>query len=124
MMLYKSAKQFFFAVSTMSFVLNAEAAGEWPKNPDSLIKSTQQELVKKLGEPAVKEKFAMKDAGPSEFRIELQNTYPLNKPKNLKIQIQEWTWNDGDKRLTIWLHQVKGKWVALNVFQWKTGMEF
>ena len=55
-------------------------------------------VVGQLGQPDRDETFRMSDAGPSEFRIELQNTYPLSKPENAAVLIEEMTWKDGDHR--------------------------
>ncbi len=74
----------------------------------------QQQIIKNLGQPDLKETFKMKDMGPSEFRVELLNTYPLKNPKNLNVEIQEWTWKKGEKQRTVWFHQVKGTWKALH----------
>ena len=73
----------------------------------------QSAILFTLGPPARQNDFTMATAG-GEFRIELQNTYPLRDSKNADIPIREFTWKDGDYWITLWLHQVNGQWVVLD----------
>lgn len=89
----------------------------------SLLNLNQKQLIQKLGKPDTKNVFEMKEAS-NEFRIELQNTYPLTDKKNLKVQIREWTWNKGNARTTVWLHQIVGTWKVLHVKDWHKDTDF
>jgi hypothetical protein len=59
-----------------------------------------------------------------EFRIELQNMCPLSNPDNANVQIEELTWWRGDCRLTLWLHQVKERWIVIDSCRWHKDVSF
>jgi len=84
---------------------------------------TEEETLARLGSPAKRLEYTMAEAG-DEFRIELQNTYPLTKPENRGVRIHEWTWNRGDERLTVWFHKPADAWRAFHLMRWHKGMEF
>ncbi len=84
---------------------------------------SRAKVVGKLGKPQSDVKFAMSEA-VGEFRIELQNTYPLTNPANAGIQIEEMTWKDGDFWITLWLHQVNGQWLVLDSCRWHKSVRF
>jgi len=75
------------------------------------------ELVKRLGPPEHKELFRLSER-QDEFHIELQNTYPLTVPENANLELQEWSWSQGDCRLTVWLHRVEGAWRSFDNVRW------
>ena len=81
-------------------------------------------VVRQLGEPERVAKFRMDEAGPSEFRIALQNTYPLTNPDNAAVLIEEVTWQDGDYWITLWLHRVSDAWVVLDSCRWHKDVRF
>jgi len=76
-----------------------------------------------LGEPAKKDSFKLGER-QDEFRIELQNTYPLTNPENRDVQVREWTWEEKDCNLTLWFHQVDEGWVVFETMKWNDGTEF
>ena len=84
---------------------------------------SRAQVVTKLGQPQRDEKFPMSRAY-GEFRIELQNTYPLSNPANAAVEIEEMTWQDGNYWITLWLHQVNGQWVVLDSCRWHKDVQF
>jgi hypothetical protein len=83
----------------------------------------EADVEKGLGPPARRETFRMAER-QDEFRIELQNTYPLSDPKNRDVAIREWTWDRPGCHLTVWLHEVGGAWSVLDAVVWPEGTEF
>jgi hypothetical protein len=90
---------------------------------DGLDGQTDAQIAQTLGEPQRKETFRLGDR-PDEFHITLQNHYPLRNAANRDVQIQEWTWTEGKCRLTLWLHQKGGGWVALENIRYATDADF
>lgn len=88
-----------------------------------VIGKSQSQVLAKKGKPVKTEEFKLEE-GMNEFRIELQNTYPLTEEKNKKIKIRELTWSKGDERLTVWFHNINGTWRAINKYEWHKDMEF
>jgi hypothetical protein len=84
---------------------------------------TAKELEVTLGEPTRKSSFRMSEK-QDEFHITLQNHYPLKKRQNAKIEIQEWTWEVRDCRLTVWLHKPDADWLALENLRYNAETEF
>ena len=80
-------------------------------------------LEKEIGPPARKDQFKVGER-PDEFRIELQNTYPLTVVANRSVEVREWTWDRGQCHLTVWFHSVEGSWRCLNATIWPEGVEF
>jgi hypothetical protein len=81
------------------------------------------EVIEKLGIPERCETFLMKQV-VGEFRVELLNTYPITKRENQNVPIKELHWKDGNYNITLWFHQVNGKWVVLNSRRWHKDIEF
>jgi len=81
------------------------------------------EISSELGEPARKDSFKLRER-QDEFRIELQNTYPLTDPRNRDVPVREWTWEEKDCNLTLWFHQVNEEWVVFETMKWNDGTEF
>lgn len=81
------------------------------------------ELGQMLGAPARKDTFRLGEK-QDEFHITLQNHYPLSVAANAAIQVQEWTWEAGTCRLTVWLHKPAASWVALENIRYPAGAEF
>src|SRR3989304_2733899 len=69
------------------------------------LDKTATEVPSDLGEPAKKDSFKLGER-QDEFRIELQNTYPLTNPENRDVQGRGGTWGEEDGNLTLWFHQV------------------
>lgn len=84
---------------------------------------TRSQVFAKLGQPQRDDKFPISKA-VGEFRIELQNIYPLSSPANATVEIQEMTWQEGDYWITLWLHQVNGEWVVLDSCRWHKDVSF
>lgn len=82
-----------------------------------------EEVTNKLGQPDTSETFRMED-DLSEFRIELLNTYPLDKVENRKVVIREETWNDGDYRSTLWFSQAGNDWKVISGLRWHKDTDF
>jgi hypothetical protein len=94
-----------------------------PRKLPSLHGQSRAQVVSKLGEPQRVDRFPMSQA-VGEFRVKLQNTYPLSNPANAAIAIEEMTWPDGDYWITLWLHQVNGQWVVLDSCRWHKDLVF
>lgn len=84
---------------------------------------SRAQVVSVLGEPAWGETFAMSEVF-DELRCELQNTYPLSNPANANVKIEEMRWQEGDFWITLWLHQVDGRWVVLDSCRWHKDVQF
>ena len=63
-------------------------------------------------------------AAANEFRVPLQNMYPLTNPANHDVQIQELRWDDGNDWITLWLHEVNGQWIVLDSRRWDKNVVF
>lgn len=100
--------------------VTASAGKEKPLN--AAIGQTEAQVIKLWGKPDAQTEFRMVEAGGQEFRIELQNTYPL--PANADVRIRELTWNTGPVRETVWFHRIKGEWRGLHAKRWHKDMEF
>ena len=81
------------------------------------------ELDRMFGAPARKETFRLGEK-PDEFHVSLQNHYPLSVAGNAKVQVQEWTWENGKCRLTVWLHKPAANWVVLENLRYPSDAEF
>jgi hypothetical protein len=81
------------------------------------------ELSETFGAPARKETFRLGER-QDEFHITLQNHYPLSVAANAKIELQEWTWEKGKCRLTVWLHKPAATWVAVENIRYPADAEF
>jgi hypothetical protein len=81
------------------------------------------ELDRMFGAPARKEAFRLGEK-PDEFHVSLQNHYPLSVAANAKVQVQEWTWENGKCRLTVWLHKPAATWVVLENLRYPSDAEF
>ena len=84
--------------------------------------STDQ-VEQRLGPPLRRESFRLGER-QDEFHIGLQNTYPLAKPENAEVELQEWTWTAEDCRLTVWFHRVDGNWKTFENLRWHRTAEF
>ena len=84
---------------------------------------TRAQVISKFGAPERDETFPMSDA-VGEFRVELFNTYPPNKPANASVKIEEMWWKDGDYWITLWLHQKNGDWKVLDSCRWHKDVRF
>lgn len=80
-------------------------------------------VIQSLGKPVHDLTYPMSEA-VVEFRIALQNTYPLSNPANRNVEIQELWWRDGDYWITLWFHQVDGEWVVLASCRWHKNIAF
>lgn len=87
------------------------------------LQGSDSELARTLGEPTRKQTFRLGDK-QDEFHITLQNHYPLSVPANASVEIQEWTWERANCRLTVWLHKPAAEWVALENIRYPAGAEF
>jgi hypothetical protein len=94
-----------------------------PLNLVSFHGQTREQVSSTLGTPSRDEKFEMSQA-TGEFRIGLQNTYPLSNPANAHLQIIEMTWDDGNSWITVWFHEINGAWVVLDSCRWDKGEVF
>jgi hypothetical protein len=81
------------------------------------------ELDRMFGAPARKVTFRLGEK-PDEFHVSLQNHYPLSVAGNAKVQVQEWTWENGKCRLTVWLHKPAANWVVLENLRYPSDAEF
>lgn len=74
-----------------------------------------------LGKPMVHERFKLGE-GMNEFRIELQNDFPL--PANADLSVQEQTWAKDGCRLTLWSVAREGALRVIRATRWPEGLEF
>jgi hypothetical protein len=84
---------------------------------------SRAQMVAMLGEPQRDATFPMSKAN-GEFRVELQNIYPLSNPANATVEIEAMTWRDGDYWITLWLHKISGQWVVLDSCRWHKDVQF
>jgi hypothetical protein len=82
-----------------------------------------EKVIEEFKTPSYSETYTMNEA-VGEFRVELYNTYPLTDPKNHEVQIKELWWKDGNYNITVWFHQVNGKWVVLDTCRWHKDVQF
>ena len=87
------------------------------------IGQSRSSVVARLGDPDHIERFAMKDAA-GEFRVGLQNTYPLTDAANAGVEIEELWWDDEQYWITLWFHKVDGEWVVLDTCRWRKDIVF
>ena len=64
------------------------------------------------------------DKGVPEFRVELLNDYPPNKPTSKGVKIFEHRYDYYTYHGTIWYHKVAHEWVALQAVTWSKSIEF
>lgn len=100
----------------------APPKGPGPDELPRLEGQTQAALRLEFGEPTVEREFTM-DECCTEFEIELYNHYPP-KAGHDDVAIRESTWQFDGYKLTIWLHQHEGEWVALETSRYADGTEF
>ena len=81
------------------------------------------ELERNLGEPERRETFRL-GSRQDEFHVQLQNTYPLSVPENADVELAEWTWSEGECRLTVWLHRREQGWQSFDSLVWNEDAEF
>jgi hypothetical protein len=91
-----------------------------PENFPDFVGKAEAALAS-LGKPAREERFAL-GAETNEFRIELQNLYPL--PANAALPVIERTWTHQGCNLTIWLVEKQGGWTSVRALRWPEGVEF
>ncbi len=92
-------------------------------SPGDPVGKSLENVLKEYGLPDSEQTFEMSEA-QNEFRIELQNTYPLTDPRNRKVKIRELSWFDKENVTTIWFHRKDGEWTALNILRWQKGTDF
>jgi hypothetical protein len=80
-------------------------------------------LSQTLGTPNRKETFLLGER-QGEFHVTLQNHYPLTVAANAKVELQEWTWESGTCRLTVWLHKPDTTWIAFENMKYPATAEF
>lgn len=78
-------------------------------------------VTAELGEPARSERFLLGE-GMNEFRVELRNDLPL--PANARLPVMEYSWAEGDCRLTAWAVERHGVWTVIRATRWPAGAEF
>lgn len=93
---------------------------EAPEDAPAFVGKTETALAS-LGKPAREARFAL-GAETNEFRIELQNLYPL--PANAALPVIERTWTHQGCNLTIWLVEKDGGWTSVRALRWPEGVEF
>lgn len=84
---------------------------------------TQDRVRARFGPPTLEESFQVQDR-QGEFYVGIANTYPTTDPKNRNVPLQEWTWTSGDCILTVWFHNPKGTWLALDDVYWHKDTAF
>jgi hypothetical protein len=66
----------------------------------------------------------MLDRFVPEFRIELLNYYPEVVAGKAEVEIRECTWEIGNRRLTLWYHQVDDEWQVLDSLYYDANLAF
>lgn len=97
----------------MTACRQAEVARQLTTDTEAITRTglEEQQLFAKFGHPKSIREFPMSEA-LSMFRARLQSHYPL--PENGSVRIRELTWElPNNVLLTVWLHQSKGIWRAL-----------
>jgi hypothetical protein len=121
------------AIGALVLLGAAFAVAVWYKDPfhqpvekvERLHGKTLEAVVAELGDAKETYTFSMPTEGTlDEFRIELHNTYPPNRPENADVVIKELHWEYLRYNLTVWFHLVDDKWVALDTCRWHKDMEF
>ena len=106
-----------------------DAAATWRPTGCALGKTpefhgkTPDEVVTEIGEPARKDVFKIGER-QDEFRVELQNTYPLSVEGNGDVEVQEWNWKHDDCNLTLWFHAPSGDWSVFESLVWPDDVDF
>ncbi len=102
----------------------------WAKSPctgivhlPELDRLTPAELEAQLGAPRNKESFPRGER-QDEFHVLLENFYPLKKAGNRDVPLQEWTWTEKDCQLTVWLHEVSGRWISFVNSRYSASADF
>ena len=103
--------------------LGLSVAGQITSKMTNLNGLTIEEAIGKLGIPEKCETFLMNDV-VGEFHVELFNTYPIAKKENRNVEIKEFNWRDGDYNITLWFHNISGKWIVFESLRWLVGTEF
>jgi hypothetical protein len=80
-------------------------------------------ILTELGPPATATTFTMAEC-VGELRVQLFNVYPLDRPGNAEVHIEERTWHDGSYRITLWLHKVQDEWRVLDSCRWHRDTHF
>lgn len=84
---------------------------------------TRERVRARFGPPALEESFQVQDR-QGEFYVGIANTYPTTDPTNRTVSLEEWTWTSGDCILTVWFHNPKGTWLALDDVYWQKDTAF
>lgn len=84
---------------------------------------TQPRVSAQYGPPTKKESYRVVER-QGEFYSAIEEIYPTTEPRNLDVPIEEWTWVQGDCRLTVWFHRPDGDWKALGDLVWHYADEF
>ena len=92
------------------------------KFPDEPLKSwydkSKGELFQNFKQtPEYEKKYHISKA-IGEFRIGIQNTYPIGSPKSKEVIIHEVWWKEGNYFYTFFLHEVNGQWTVFHGFKW------
>jgi len=86
---------------------------------------TLDAVLAELGKPANTHEFTMPVEGTlPEFRIELHNTYPPNRPENANVVIKELHWEELRYNIAVWFHRVGDAWVVLDTCRWRKDVRF
>jgi hypothetical protein len=84
---------------------------------------TPDQVRARFGPPLRQGTFRVEEL-QGEFFAPLANTYPTTDPKNRNVPLQQWTWTSGDCILTVWFHNPKGTWLALDDVFWHKDTAF
>lgn len=58
------------------------------------------------------------------FRCELLNFYSPKKPENKEVVFKELSWKRSRYTITVWFHNVGGRWLCLDTCRWRKGVAF
>jgi hypothetical protein len=89
-----------------------------------LHRKTKSEVISELGRPDQSLTFTLANSPGGEFRCELHNFYPFNRPEGVHLPIKELWWKHPEYTVVVWFQKVASEWVAFDSCRWKKGIEF
>jgi hypothetical protein len=89
----------------------------------SLTGKTTEQVLLELGRPDV-ERVITLDEASDEFRCELLNWYPPDRPENQSVCFLEMSWKGKEFTTTIWFHKVAGSWRVLDTCRFRNDITF
>lgn len=84
---------------------------------------TIEAMLGEMGQPTYTRQMTIAEAWELPFRGSfLEKTYSPANPNEAIVQVQELSWERRRTYVTVWFHQVDGKWVAFHGVEWHRRM--